>query len=335
MNGTEQDTGANWRGRVRVSAGARLHFGFSNLSLAHRRLYAGIGLSLARPGVVVEAEPAAELDAPELVANAARRAAETLDVPGARVRVREHIDRHVGLGSGTQHALATYAAIARAHGLEPAVRETAPELGRGGRSGVGVAAFLDGGFVVDAGHPTAQFTTARPADGEWTVPPVISRHTLPENWRVLVVVPDAEPGRSGEDEDRTMRSVIEEANPDVSDRIATSMVRELLPAAAEGDRRAFAEAAARISRLNGAWYADRQGGVFRPPVGQLVDALDDHDAVDGAGQSSWGPAAFGITGAAREAAARKAGLTALDAADADGQVHVVELDREGARIERV
>ncbi|OYR86499.1 GHMP kinase, partial [Halorubrum distributum] len=43
---------------ARASAGARLHFGFCNLSLSHERLYGALGVGLAAPRVVVDAEPA-------------------------------------------------------------------------------------------------------------------------------------------------------------------------------------------------------------------------------------------------------------------------------------
>ena len=317
-----------------VSAGARLHFGFQNLSLAHERLYGGVGVALAEPRVTVEAHPATGVDCPDaLVEDYARRACELLGVPGASVTVEETLPRHVGLGSGTQLALATLTAIAGAHDLAPQVRERAPDLGRGGRSGVGVAGFETGGFVVDAGHPTEQFTTDRPADGAWTVPPVLARHTLPDDWRFLVVLPDVEAGRAGADEDASMRSVVERADPSIADDLATLLVRRLLPAAASGRLDAFGPALAEFGRLNGAWYADEQGGVYRPPAGELVDRLHDSRAVQGVGQSSWGPAVYGVTDVDRAAAARDAATAALDHVGVDGEVLVTRAADTGARVE--
>jgi beta-ribofuranosylaminobenzene 5'-phosphate synthase len=107
-----------------VSAGARLHVGFGNLSLSHDRLYGGIGVGLAEPRTVVEATTADEVTVagaaePDAVATFAERAVDLLEVPGAAVTVHEQFPRHVGLGSGTQLALSVYAAVARAHGREP------------------------------------------------------------------------------------------------------------------------------------------------------------------------------------------------------------------------
>jgi len=328
---------------ARVSAGARLHFGFCNLSLSHERLYGALGLGLAEPRVVVDAEPDSEItvavETPTTdsatrndIREYATTATDLLGVDGAQITVHETLPRHAGLGSGTQLAAATLAAVAAAHGKDPRVRERAPALGRGGRLGVGVATFEAGGFVLDAGHPTARFTTDRPADGEWTVPPVAARHAVPDDWRFLLVRPDADPGRSGDAEDDAMRTAVERAEPGLADRIGGIVTRRVLPAIATGNAERFGAAVAEIGRLNGAWYADEQGGVYRPPVGDVVASLSDAAAVFGAGQSSWGPTVYGITDAANATAAASAGERALDEAGVDGSVSVVEAANGGARV---
>lgn len=320
---------------VQVVAGARLHFGFLNLSLSHERLYGSLGVALEKPRVVVEAEPAGEVLADDgEVRSLVERVVSLLGVPGARVRVDSTYPRHVGLGSGTQTALAVLAAVARAHDREPRVRSRAPDLGRGGRSGVGVATFEDGGFVLDDGHPTGRFTTDPPAIGDWTVPRVAAHHDVPDHWRFLVVVPAGSPGRHGPVEERSMRATVERADPALTDRIAGLVVRRVLPAVTAGDVSTFGDAVAELGRLNGRWYAEEQGGVYRPPVGELVTHLSKEPAIAGAGQSSWGPAVYGVTDADNEAAAREAGETALDAAGLDGTVVVTAGRNRGADISR-
>jgi beta-ribofuranosylaminobenzene 5'-phosphate synthase len=109
------------------------------------------------------------------------------------------------------------------------------------------------------------------------------------------------------------------------------VARRLLPALAEGSAERFGAAVAEIGRLNGRWYADEQGGLYRPPVGAVVAALADAPAVFGAGQSSWGPTVYGVTDADRAEAAAAAGRTALDDAGVAGTVRVVAARNEGAR----
>ncbi|WP_248895467.1 beta-ribofuranosylaminobenzene 5'-phosphate synthase family protein [Haloplanus halobius] len=320
--------------RASVTTYARLHFGFCNLSLAHERLYGSLGVGLDRPQIRVTATPHDGVRCDHSpVDEYAERAVDLLGVDGADVRVEGDFPRHVGLGSGTQFALATLVAVARAHDRSVDVRALAPDLGRGGRSGVGVATFEDGGFVLDAGHPTARFTTDRPAVGQWSVPPVTASHSIPDDWRFLIVVPDAPVGPSGAAEDRSMRSVVESAPASPSDRLAGVITRRVLPAIAEGSVERFASAVEELGRLNGTWYADEQGGVYRPPAGELVATLDDAPAVHGAGQSSWGPTVYGVTDADRASEARAVGHDALDDAGVDGRVFVAEGRNRGARVE--
>jgi beta-ribofuranosylaminobenzene 5'-phosphate synthase len=290
-------------------------------------------MGLDAPRLRVTARPASAVDCrDDLTREHAERAVDLLGVPGASVEVTSHLPRHRGLGSGTQLALAVLTAVARAHGRDPEVRERAPAFDRGGRSGVGVATFERGGFVLDAGHPTTRFTADPPAAGDWTVPATAARHDVPTDWRVLLVDPATDPGRSGASEESGMRAAVERADAATGDRIAGVVLRRVLPAIAEGDVRAFGAGVAAIGRLNGAWYADQQGGVYRPPVGDVVAALGDAPAVYGAGQSSWGPTTYGLTDAAHADAAREAGQAALDAAGLDGRVRVVNPRNRGASV---
>ena len=314
-----------------VETGTRIHIGFQNLSLANGRLYGGLGIALASPSVVVSAERADRIDCPDdLAARYASRACSLLSVPGAAVTVQQSLPRHVGLGSGTQLALGTYAAIACAYDLEPAVRSVAAELGRGGRSGIGVASFERGGLIIDGGHPVERFTEDPPDEGTWSVPPVIAHHTLPDNWRVVLAVPDDARGRHGEQETTSMQSIVTAATPEIADDIATVLTRRLLPAAATGTIHEVGDAINDIERLNGAWYADEQGGVFRPPVGTIVDRLGASDAVYGAGQSSWGPTVYGLTTADEATTAKAAAANAIDAADCSGTVHIARIAGAGS-----
>ncbi|MFC7133406.1 MULTISPECIES: beta-ribofuranosylaminobenzene 5'-phosphate synthase family protein [Salinibaculum] len=317
-----------------VETGARLHFGFQNLALAHERLYGGVGVALAEPRVRVTAESATDVVCDDPVVEPfVADAVSVLGVEGARVTVEERFERHVGLGSGTQLALATLVAVARAHDEYADSRTVAPELGRGGRSGVGVACFEHGGFVVDAGHPTERFTTSPPAEGSWEVPRPMVRRDLPSSWRFVLVTPAATTGQSGAAEDESMRSVVERADPGIADDISLLLTRRLLPAVAERDVAEFGAAVARLGRLNGAWYADEQGGVYRPPAGDLIDSLGDCPVVHGAGQSSWGPTVYGVTRAADVSEARAAAADALDDAGCEGRVLTAAPRNRGATVE--
>ncbi len=319
---------------VTVETGARLHFGFQNLSLAHDRLYGGIGVAVDAPRITIAVEPANDIHCEDSEVRPYLTAAvEALDVPGVTIDVIDRYDRHVGLGSGTQLALACLLGTARAYDQDIEVRALTPQLGRGGRSGVGVATFEAGGFVVDTGHRSERFTSRLPEPGEWTVPKPLFQHSLPENWRFVLLTPTDSPGRAGENEQESMQSVVERADPTVADDIAMDLTRRLLPAVVETDLDRFARAIERIGRLNGTWYADEQGGLFRPPAGTLIEALRGSPAIYGTGQSSWGPTVYGVTDAENADAARDAAETALEEAAIRGTVRVVAPRNTGASVD--
>ena len=318
---------------VEVETGARLHFGFQNLSLAHERLYGGVGVGLRTPTVRIAAEPAPEIRCDDAAVEPyLSDVVELLGVDGVEIAVQERFERHVGFGSGTQIALATLLATARAHDTSVDPRERAPELGRGGRSGVGVGTFESGGFVVDVGHPTERFTTSPPGAGSWTVPEPVGSWSLPAHWRFVVLTPEDDQGYSGQAEDESIRSIIERADAGIADDIATLLARRLLPAVVEGNLPAFGAAVARLGRLNGAWFADEQGGVYRPPAGELIDQLDSSPAVFGTGQSSWGPTVYGVTDTDGGPQAVERAQEALDEAGVGGTVRLVAPSDSGATV---
>ncbi|MDY6780627.1 MAG: beta-ribofuranosylaminobenzene 5'-phosphate synthase family protein [Halobacteria archaeon] len=313
---------------AKVESPARLHFGFSNLSLARDRLYGGIGVGIEEPRCVVSAERSDDVEvvveSDELTQETATRYVErvvsTLGVGGARVTVEDCIPRHVGLGSGTQVALCVLDAVGRAYGMETNPREEAPRIGRGGRSGVGVAVFEEGGFVFDAGHPAEKFTSSSPEEGDWEVPSVVSRHGVPEGWRFVVVVPDAPEGAHGDVEERKIREVISRADPSIADEVSKTLTDKVLPGVSAGDITSFGEGVEKVGRLNGTWYTDIQGSIYRECALPYVEALKDRPGVVGAGQSSWGPAVYGIT-------------TEEDAEEVVGSLR--EVESSGAGIESV
>ena len=308
---------------VRVEAPARLHMGMLDVAGGRARRFGGLGVALTRPAAVVEASPSDDLtadgpDAARAVA-VARRCRETLGLAGgAQVRVLETIPAHVGLGSGTKLALAVTAALAALAGQKPEPRAIARAAGRGARSAVGLWTFVLGGLVVEGG--------VRP--GVEQAAPLLARHAMPDEWRCVLAIPEAEPGLSGRAEEEAFARLRPDA--DRAALIAQLVLTSLLPGVAECDLKEFGAALTRIQRLVGESFASVQGGVFHPRAGALVDALLRLGAA-GAGQSSWGPAVYGIVGdeqTGRELARR------MDAELAGaGRVELVCFDNRGARVE--
>jgi beta-ribofuranosylaminobenzene 5'-phosphate synthase len=309
---------------VRVEAPARLHLGMLAVAGDGARRFGGLGVSVSRPAVALEARPADELSAEGADADRAllfaRRCHEALGlVGGAHLRVVEAIPPHVGLGSGTKLALAVAQALATLHGRAVDPPELARAASRAARSAVGMWTFALGGLVVEGG---VRHGVERPA-------PLLMRHAMPEEWRIVLVVPQAEPGLSGPGEEEAFRRLVPSAERSAA--IAQLVLTSLLPALVERDVEEFGGALTRVQQLVGDSFAAVQGGRFHPRAGALVEALLDGGAA-GAGQSSWGPAAYGIVG--DEAAGRELARRMEDVVGDKGGVELVAFDNRGARVER-
>jgi beta-ribofuranosylaminobenzene 5'-phosphate synthase len=308
---------------VRVEAPARLHMGMLDVAGDSQRRFGGLGVALSRPAAVVEASSSHDVtaegpDAERALAVARRCRGELGLVDGAHVRVLEAIPAHVGLGSGTKLALAVTTALAALAGQTPEPVAIARAAGRGARSAVGLWTFALGGLVVEGGvRPDVE----RPS-------PLLVRHPMPDEWRCVLVIPHAEPGLSGRAEEEAFGRL--RPDPDRAALIAQLVLTSLLPGLAEGDLPEFGAALTRVQRLVGESFASVQGGVFHPRAGALVEALIRLGAA-GAGQSSWGPAVYGIVG--DEEAGRDVARGMEAELAGAGSVEVVRFDNSGARVE--
>ncbi|MFW5929053.1 MAG: GHMP kinase [Halobacteriota archaeon] len=274
--------------RARVESPVRLHLGF--VDPPGDRSYGGVGVGVEGPGAVVEAMPSGRLEVDAVDpgdVDRLRRYVEALDVDGVEVVLRRGVPAHVGLGSGTQTALSVAEASALVRSLDVDLYDVARLLGRGDRSGVGVGVYRSGGLVADSGV----------GDG---VPRPAVDLDLPSDWRFVVVSGEGR-GPSGADEESAMEAYSAVESTDDALRAFYGLVAS----AAEADVVSFGEAASEFNRLNGERYVEAgvQDDVY--VMQSVVDDLLSFDSVYGAGQSSWGPSAWGLSreGEAAEVAA--------------------------------
>jgi len=310
---------------VVVTAPARLHFGMLDPAGVGARRFGGFGVGVEYPRVVVAVRPGPgdavtvtgpQADRARAFAHRARAAFGLRG--GVEVTVHEAIPPHVGLGSGTKLGLAIARAVAALAGVCPAPEQLAQVSGRGARSSVGSWTFTDPGLVVEAG-----------VAGEGPISPLVARHPMPERWRCVLALPVGIEGLSGDAEERFFGLLYERAAGEP--RVSRLLLTELLPGLLAGDIDEFGLALTEIQRDVGSIFAARQGGVFHPHAAPLVDALLSLH-VGAVGQSSWGPAVYGIVDGPERAAEVADRLR--DAVGAGTDVRVVDFDREGARIAR-
>lgn len=280
---------------VALCAPGRLHLGFLDPAASLGRRFGSVGLMIH--GFDTEVE----ISASDVDRITATRPAEHAEIERATVclsLLRTHSGRgealhlrllrvlpaHAGFGSGTQLALAIGRAFALWQGMSVPTATLAQWLGRGLRSGIGIAGFDHGGLIVDGG-PGPSGTPA----------PVLSRMALPDAWRLLIVQDSAQKGLSGDDEKRRIADLPSLPQALAAD-ICHQVLMRVLPGVATSDFDAFAAGITRIQQVLGEHFAPAQEGraFASEPVGRLLGWALQAGHVGGIGQSSWGPTGFAV-----------------------------------------
>ena len=317
---------------VTVRAPGRLHLGFLDPSATLGRRYGSLGLVVDGFETVVELRRAAsngfsasdagsEAERERALAHLATLQRECGRPEPLQLALHGVLPAPAGFGSGTQLALAVGRAVAALHGLAVPTAEIARLLGRGLRSGVGIAGFDHGGLLLDGGPGN----DGRPA-------PLIARHELPAAWRVLLVLDPGQRGLSGADEKSAIAALPAFAQADAA-AVCHEVLMRVLPGAASGDFAAFAAGLTRVQELVGRHFAPAQGGsVYASP---RVEALCRHVAAQGPaaiGQSSWGPTGFAVLPSQADAERRLASAAAAGLAGAPLQTVIVSARHSGASV---
>ncbi len=254
------------------------------------RQFGGVGVMLDGPCVELKIESAAELSAEgphaERALDVVNDAMSAWDQPQpahCRITISAAPPAHVGLGTGTQLALAVAAGL-RAHLQLPPLEapQLAASVGRASRSSVGTHGFFHGGLIVEAGKSAGD-----------QLGPLVCRVPVPDDWRFALLSPREGVGLSGGGEEKAF-ALLPAVDPTVSAQLAAEVMFHLAPAAQNADVAAFGESVFRFGRLAGECFAAVQGGAFASSqIADLVDTLRGW-GVCGVGQSSWGPTVFAV-----------------------------------------
>jgi beta-RFAP synthase len=285
---------------VRVRAPGRLHLGFLDPAATLGRRFGSLGLVVAGFGTVVEIACAGSdrLEAASACEGELARVDEHLRTlrrhTGLRapvhLRLRETLPAHAGLGSGTQLALAVGRAFCTLFDCAIPTAQLATLLGRGARSGVGIAGFDQGGLLLDGG-PRADGSAA----------PLLARVPLPADWRIVLVLDPGRRGLSGPEERAAIATLPPLAQAD-SAEICHEVLMRILPGAAGAEFAPFAAGLSAVQRRLGRHFAPAQDGraFTSEAVGRAIDWIA-AATVAGAGQSSWGPTGFAVVASDAEA----------------------------------
>ena len=247
---------------VEVVAPSRLHFGLLSFGQPAGRQFGGAGLMIDAPALRLRIRGSDRFEtsgplAPRVrdVAQRFARYHELSAPPACHVEVLEAPPQHVGLGSGTQLAMAVAAGLAtwRSDDWEPSpdnLLDLVTVAGRAARSAIGTYGFVLGGLIRESGKLACE-----------TLAPLEERVEVPADWRFVLVLPRHEPGLSG-DEERQAFDHLPPVPLETTEHLRRELNDHLFPAARAGDFTRFGESLYRYGHTAGECFAARQGGPF-------------------------------------------------------------------------
>ncbi len=294
---------------IEITTPSRLHITLIDLNASIGRVDGGIGLTLKEPGFRITAErsdvPGEVTVTSEAAGGSAhigrmRESAAALlrDMGVGRGGIRIHIERdappHVGLGSGTQSALVAGMAVNQLYNLGLSVRDIAIKAGRGGTSGIGVASFEGGGFILDGGHRFSEKGAFKPSAASRSPPaPILFQRPFPD-WEIVLAIPDTRGAHGGNEVD-----IFKQECPiplSEVQELSHIILMETLPAVVEEDIESFGDS---INRIQKTGFKRREISLQRPEIQQMIELMQENTC--GAGMSSFGPVVYGITDNKRDA----------------------------------
>lgn len=268
--------------QVTVSTSARLHMGFYDLCGE----FGSLGLSINSSNTIISLTKSEKLLIDEKSSETSLKIIEKFvkdfNCPkNFTLKIDQAIPAHMGLGSGTQMALAIGAGLNQLFALHLTVPQIAAAANRGTRSGIGIAAFEQGGILVDAGKTKQQ------------LPQIALRLAFPDDWRILLITDTTTAGVSGKRELQAFASL-----KPAQTSLKNMMFKHMMPALQHSDLLAFGAYMQDLQAYNGDYFAPVQGGRYASAdVSEVVAWLQSNGAAC-VGQSSWGPTGFAILNSA-------------------------------------
>ncbi len=305
-----------------VDTPSRLHLGIIDLSRRFEREYGALGL-MVKGGYrieVVTGEQGVKVDGSEKEQKEVESVYDNLKHNykldnGFGVKVKRSVPRHIGLGSTTQLKMGAAALMMNISGIKYDVEELATAAGRSRFSAIGTYGFMHGGFILEGGK--------RATDD---VPPLSTRMEVPSDWSFVVVWPEHRSSYDEVQEKPIMKNV--KVPVEYPRKISHHIVMGVLPSLKDRNIHDFAHHISRIQRLVGESFSEYQGGTFHTAVSETVEKLE--ELTYGAGQSSWGPTAYGITTRDKVDGIKKEMEGWLDDIGLSAEIWIAEPDNEGA-----
>ncbi len=291
-----------------IQTPSRLHITLIDLNGSIGRIDGGVGLTIQKPGLILQAEaqdtgidvkfskkdvnPNLKNEYIEKIENSANRMIKSLKInSGYKFLVKETYPAHSGLGSGTQISLAVGKSILNLHDMDMKSPEIAKIVGRGGTSGIGVRSFDKGGLIIDGGHKLDEKPDFLPSSASKASPaPLIARYDFPEDWNIVLAVPNVPAGASGPKEVSIFQKYCPIPLESVQE-LSHILLMKMMPAIVEKDIDSFGDS---INKIQNTGFKKVELDLQHPIINNLIENMRSAGAA-GVGMSSFGPTVYAIT----------------------------------------
>jgi len=312
---------------LKITTPSRLHMTLIDMNASRGRVDGSIGLTLDNPVISITAKRS---DIIEVIGKSehSQRMKNCVEAllpsgEGIRINIEKDYPSHIGMGSGTQAALAAGMAVNRLYDLGLNVNKIALKVGRGGTSGIGVAAFENGGFILDGGHKFSEKKAFLPSAASKLPPaPMILRKDFPD-WPVMIAIPEHK-GASMKTEENIFQTECPVPLHDV-EKLSHIILMQLLPALFDEDLEVFGSSINAIQELG-----FKKKEVALAPVSNVLMKILREEGAYGAGMSSFGPTvyAFGED-------VENLKKISMDFLGKKGQVFITKARNKGAKIKDI
>jgi beta-ribofuranosylaminobenzene 5'-phosphate synthase len=271
--------------KIEIKTPSRLHFGIINIKNPDFNLYGCVGCAIENPNFLIIAK-----ESDKLILDVKRKdvkykiqkliSALKMKIK-AEIKTISTIPEHEGFGSTTQLTLAISYALCFFNNIKFDAYKIAEITGLGKISGIGIGAFLYGGFLIDSGKVKNE------------IPKIVFRCDFPKEWIFAILIPkNSDRGLKGKEEMKAFK----ELNPTPKERIEEMLILlgEMKNSLKNKDIEMFGKALSKFQINVGLNFFQFQKGIFSSKVHEkLIEILKSIGAY-GVGQSSWGPAVYGL-----------------------------------------
>jgi beta-RFAP synthase len=322
---------------IQIKTPARIHFGQLDLNGDLGRIYGGSGAAIVEPYTLIKVEKNSKLEVEGLkkekkkliiekfLSDLKKRKLLTKN-QGVRIIIESLLPAHYGLGSGTQFGLAVAEGINKLYDLKLEPKELAQIVDRKhSRSAIGFGAFYQGGFIVDAGRPISD------KNNDQYLPPIVYQNKLPSEWRFLIIIPHFKKEKiSGKKEIKAFNE-IEKMSVQKCAENAHHLLLGMLPAVEENNIDKFSSHLNIIEDNVSEYFSKAQGGKYSSKHAQEIIDLMVNEGVLARGQSSWGPALYGLV--ENKEKAKKIKLKLQEKlSEKINEIHITKAANNGAEI---